>query len=196
MASLDRELYGIPASDRRRKLMIFLVSAVMLISTFFVISRIPDIYESRASVVVAGPQEDRQAVVTRVAAITERLNSRSFLETVIERHNLYPSAVQSGRMESAVGRLRRDIKVDTKWRNDRPEVLSMPTAIPSRCRKGRSNRPCLLFGKMNEAIDKPRMKKPPRSARDSQVENQLGQLGAPRRRRRSSKRAGRCRRDY
>lgn len=163
----------------RRKLMIFLVSALMLISTFFVISRIPDVYESRASVVVAGPQEDRQAVATRVASITERLTSRSYLETVIERHNLFASAVQSGRMESAVGRLRKDIKVDTKWRSDRPEVLTIAYRNPNPAvAKAVATDLVSLFGKMNEAIDKHTSEEAASISQEiTEVENQLGELG-------------------
>jgi uncharacterized protein involved in exopolysaccharide biosynthesis len=109
----------------RRKLLFFLVTAVLLISTFIVISRIPDVYQSSASVVVAGKQEDRQVISSRVATITERINSRSFLEPLVERHGLYPETTSRGAIEAAVGRMRRDIKVSTKYRGDNPEMLTI-----------------------------------------------------------------------
>ena len=97
----------------------------MLISTYIVIARIPDLYQSSASVVVAGKQEDRQVIASRVATITERINSRSFLEPLIQRHGLYPENTQRGAIEAAVGRMRRDIKVSTKYRGDNPEMLTI-----------------------------------------------------------------------
>jgi len=67
--------------------MFLLVSGLVLVSTFIVIARIADLYQSSASVVVAGKEEDRQAISSRVATLTERINSRAFLEPLIERHN-------------------------------------------------------------------------------------------------------------
>src|SRR5215216_4888278 len=109
----------------RRKLLFFLVAAVLLISTFIVIARIPDVYQSSASVVVAGKQEDRQIIASRVATITERINSRSFLEPLVQRHGLYGESTARGTKEASVGRMRRDIKVSTKYRGDNPEMLTI-----------------------------------------------------------------------
>ena len=72
----------------RRKWLIFLIGATMLVSTFLVIADIPNVYESRASIVVAGRQEDRYAIAARVAAITEGMVSRSFLDDIVQRHGL------------------------------------------------------------------------------------------------------------
>src|SRR5688572_29887475 len=92
----------------RRRLLFFLVAVVLLISTFIVIARMPDVYQSTASVVVAGKQEDRQIVASRFTTITERITSRSFLEPLIERHGLYSSTVARGAIEAAVNRMRKD----------------------------------------------------------------------------------------
>src|SRR5262249_40322494 len=114
----------------RRRAMFFLVAAVMLISTFVVISGIPDYYQSTASVVVAGNLEDRMTANSRVATVTERLNSRAFLEPVIERHNLYSGDKSGGAMDSAVNGMRRDIKVESKYRSDTPETLTITYRNP------------------------------------------------------------------
>ncbi|HKG22658.1 MAG TPA: Wzz/FepE/Etk N-terminal domain-containing protein [Blastocatellia bacterium] len=166
----------------RRKLLIFLVAAVLLISTFFVISKIPDIYESRASVVVAAQQADREAISSRVAAITERLTSRSFLETVIERHGLYPSAVRNGAIDSAVGRLRKSINVETRYRGDRPEtlIISYRNSDPVIARTVNEDL-VSLFGNMNDAIEKQRAKEiEDLNTEIAEVENQLNQKGQQR----------------
>src|SRR6185295_18136784 len=109
----------------QRRLLFLVVSGLVLVSTFIVIGRIADLYQSSASVVVAGKEEDRQAISSRVATITERINSRAFLEPLISRHDLYPREVAGGEMDVAVNRLRRDIKIDTKYRGDNPETLTV-----------------------------------------------------------------------
>src|SRR5512143_134761 len=106
----------------RRKLLIFLIAAGMLIATFFVIDQLPNIYEARATVVTSGTQTDRQTVNARVAATTERLTSRAFLEPVITRYDPYNSR---GNIDSALERMRQDLKVDTTYRSDYPERLTI-----------------------------------------------------------------------
>src|SRR5262245_44639105 len=109
----------------RRRLMLFFVVAVMLISTFVVINGIPDMFQSSASVVVAGNHEDKQAVSARVATLTERINSRAFLEGVMRSHNLYPNDLAIGTIDNAAKKMRRNIKVDTSYRNDTPETITI-----------------------------------------------------------------------
>jgi len=109
----------------RRKLLLFLVTAAMLTATFMVIASLPDTYQSKASVVIVGKQEDRQVIAGRVATINERIGSRSFLEPLIEKHNLYAVERARGGVESALARLREDIRVDTKYRGEIPEKLTI-----------------------------------------------------------------------
>ena len=85
----------------RRKLLFTLVVLAMLIATYVAISRIPNVYQSSASVVVAGKQEDRSAIASRVTTITEKLTSRTYLEPLIERHDLYPNEMGRGAIEAA-----------------------------------------------------------------------------------------------
>jgi uncharacterized protein involved in exopolysaccharide biosynthesis len=107
----------------RRKLLIFLITAGMLISTFFVISRLPDVYESRATVVVASQQNDRQSVNAQVAAATEQITSRAFLEPIVERYKPYSG--RGGSVDASIERMRQDIKVTTMYRSDFPERLNI-----------------------------------------------------------------------
>ncbi len=109
----------------RRKALFTLVVLAVLIATYAAISRIPNVYQSSASVVVAGKQEDRNAIASRVTTITEKLNSRTYLQPLIERHNLYPNETGRGAIEAAVGRMRKDIKIDAKYRGDNPEMLTI-----------------------------------------------------------------------
>lgn len=159
----------------RRKLMIFLIAAGMLISTFLIIDRLPDIYESKATVVTSGLQADRQAVNSRVAATTERLTSRSFLEPVIERNNPYNG---SG-VESALARMRDDIKIDTFYRSDYPERIT----VAYRHRDPRVAREVAsdlvgAFGKVNEAIEKQSADNASSLASEiAEVENRLRDMG-------------------
>src|SRR5215216_4523423 len=138
----------------RRKLLFFLVAAVLLISTFIVIARIPDVFQSSASVVVAGKQEDRQVIASRVATITERINSRSFLEPLIERHGLYPESASRGAIEASVNRMRRDIKVSTKYRGDNPEMLTITFRhTDPNVAKDVTTDLVSTFEKMNQAVE-------------------------------------------
>src|SRR6266498_1047744 len=106
----------------RRKLLIFLLAMGMLISTFLVIERLPNVYESRATVVTSGALTDRQVVNARVAAATERLTSRAFLEPVINRYHPYNSG---GNIDAAVAEIRKDVRVETTYRSDFPERLTV-----------------------------------------------------------------------
>src|SRR5688572_1089684 len=108
---------------RRKSLFLFAAGATM-IAAFFIINRLPDTYESKATVVVTGKQDERQALADRVAAVRERLSSRSLLESVAQRH-LLTNQAPDGSLDSAINRLRKDTKVDTFMRGDFPERLTL-----------------------------------------------------------------------
>jgi uncharacterized protein involved in exopolysaccharide biosynthesis len=103
----------------RRRLLFFFMAVVMLISTFFVIKGIPTLYESRALIVVYGNKYDDQTNGAQMAAVTEQVTSRSNLESLIQRYDLYPLKSQS-ELEGAVDGMRKSVKLDTKNRGDRP----------------------------------------------------------------------------
>ncbi|HWP43175.1 MAG TPA: Wzz/FepE/Etk N-terminal domain-containing protein, partial [Blastocatellia bacterium] len=165
----------------RRRWLILSVTVIMLISTFFIISRIPDVYESRASIVVAGAHNDWAEVNARFAALSERLTSRSFLETIAERNNLYnPSSGDSpeAAMEAAVNRLRDNMRLEPKYRSERPEslVIYYRNTDPATTKSVTTDL-VSLFAKMNEAIEK-QMDEEANAiqAELKQVEEQLDQL--------------------
>jgi uncharacterized protein involved in exopolysaccharide biosynthesis len=136
----------------RRKLLIVLTAIGMLTATFLLIERLPNIYESSATVVISGTQTERQSANSRVAATTERLNSRAFLEPIITRYDPYNSR---GNVDSAIAQIRQNVKVDTTYRSDFPERLTIAY---------RHNDPGIAnavatdlvsaFGNMNEAMEK------------------------------------------
>ena len=166
----------------RRRALFFLVAAVLLISTFIVIARTPDLYQSTASVVVAGKQEDRQIIASRVTTITERITSRSFLEPLIERHNLYPSTVARGAIESAVNRMRKDIKLSTKYRGDNPEMLTITFRhTDPETAKNVATDLVSTFDRMNNAVEQ-RMSEQANNITTeiAQIEERLNQLGQQR----------------
>lgn len=137
----------------QKKLVFFLVSMAMLLATFIIVRRIPDQYQSKASIVIAGTQDDRSATAARVTTTTEKLYSRAFLEPLILRHNLYPKEVERGAMESAVGRMRKDIKVDMKYRGDYVESLTIAYRSPNpEAAQGVANDLVEAFGTMNQAV--------------------------------------------
>jgi polysaccharide biosynthesis transport protein len=166
----------------RRKLLFFLVMSVLLISTFIVINRIPDVYQSSASVVVAGKQEDRQIISSRVATITERINSRSLLEPLVQRHGLYPETTAQGAMESAVNRMRRDIKVSTKYRGDNPEMLTITFRHTSpTVAKDVATDLVSTFEKMNLAVEQQTVEQVNSvNSELAEIENRLNQLAQQR----------------
>lgn len=166
----------------RRRLLFFLVAAVLLISTFIVIARMPDLYQSTASVVVAGKQEDRQIISSRVTTITERINSRSFLEPLIERHNLYSSAVARGAIESAVNSFRKDIKLSTKYRGDNPEMLTITYRHTNpETAKNVTTDLVSTFDRMNNAVEQRMTDQANNITTEiAQIEERLNQLGQKR----------------
>lgn len=162
-----------------RKLLFLLVVLAVVISTYVVISKIPDVYQSSASVVVAGKQEDRSAIASRVATITEKLNSRSYLQPLIERHELYPNEMRRGAVEAAVGRMRRDIKLDAKYRGDNPEMLTITYRhVDPVVAKEVATDLVSKFSNMNEAMEKEVADQSEQIAAELQeIEGRMDQLG-------------------
>lgn len=100
---------------KRRKLVIFFVTLVVLLAALTVILRMPPVYESRALVLVSGAIYDRQANGAQIAAVTEQLTSRANLESLVNKYNLAHDPAQ---MDATVATLAKGIKLDTKFRSD------------------------------------------------------------------------------
>ncbi|HST21687.1 MAG TPA: Wzz/FepE/Etk N-terminal domain-containing protein, partial [Blastocatellia bacterium] len=163
----------------RRKVLFTMVVLAVLIATYAAISRIPNVYQSSASVVVAGKQEDRNAIASRVTTITEKLNSRTYLQPLIERHNLYPNEMGRGAVEAAVGRMRKDIKIDAKYRGDNPEMLTIAfrNTDPA-VAKDVATDLVSRFSNMNQAIEQEVSDQSGQIASElAEIEGRLNQLG-------------------
>lgn len=108
-----------------RRWLVLGLASVVLLSCYLVIRRIPDVYESRAVVVVADPQEDGLVTSGYVAAVREQMRSRATLEPVIRKHDLYRPILERAGMDVAVEQMRRALAVETTERRERLESLSV-----------------------------------------------------------------------
>jgi uncharacterized protein involved in exopolysaccharide biosynthesis len=115
----------------RRKRTLFLMALVMLIATYFIIKRIPALYESRSMIVVttlALPEDFTKT--TSFASVMQQLTSRGNLASLVQRHKLYP---QLKDLDVAIGKLSKDVKIDVKMRGyypDGPESVSLTYRYP------------------------------------------------------------------
>src|SRR2546423_12882622 len=108
----------------RRKWLILLPTVAVAVAVAWVVWRLPDVYESTTLLTVrpatistsAIPQLSDSDLTIRINNITQEVTSRSKLEPMIERYNLY--AVERGRgaaMDELVERMRaKDVKIDRK----------------------------------------------------------------------------------
>src|SRR5262245_34973194 len=108
----------------RKKWLIFLVSASVLIATLLIIRRIPNLYESRSLIAISGHANDDQPLPgTLFASLTQQITSRGNLAAIIHRYGLYrKDSGQAPDLDAAVARLRKEIKLDIKMRNYYPEA--------------------------------------------------------------------------
>lgn len=109
----------------RRKGLVLFVAGVVLVAALLVILRIPRVFESKSLIVVSGAIYDRNANGAQIAAVTEQLTSRSNLEALVNKYQLYP---EINRIDLRVQNLQNDIKFDTKFRSDSqgfPESFSI-----------------------------------------------------------------------
>jgi uncharacterized protein involved in exopolysaccharide biosynthesis len=116
----------------RKKLVIFLVAAPVVIAASLVIRRIPSIYESRASLAISiqgNGNDERLLPGASLAALTQQMTSYGNMATIIRHYDLYHQAAgQAPDLNSQVERLRRSVKLDIKMRNyypDAPESLTI-----------------------------------------------------------------------
>src|SRR5215831_5281315 len=164
-----------------RKFLLLLAVGSMLAGTLAVIRRIPDSYQSNASIVITDSGEGRDLVSGRVAAAIERLSSRAFLEPIIEENHLY-SNVAARDMDAAVATMRKDIRIEPKYRGDIPEMVSVSYRNPNPgTAKTVATELVSVFVKMNNAIENQNVAAQA-STRDEigQVEGRLRQLSIAR----------------
>src|SRR5215203_3401014 len=113
---------------RRRKWLLILPTIAIASAVAYVVYRLPDVYES-STLIVVRPSTLPKAVVTtntednltrQLAAITQVVTSRSSLEPLLNKYELYKSERSRGEaMESIIDTMRKniDVKVNTT-RND------------------------------------------------------------------------------
>src|SRR5262245_28285303 len=75
----------------RKKLLIILVAASVSIATMLIIRRIPNVYESHASIVISNQgNNDHLPSSPTLTALTQRMTSQGNLAEVVRRYDLYP----------------------------------------------------------------------------------------------------------
>jgi uncharacterized protein involved in exopolysaccharide biosynthesis len=110
----------------RKKLLIFLVAASVSVATFLIIRRIPNLYESRALIVISNQVNGNDGSLLpspSLTGLTQRMTSDGNLMAIVRRYDLYQQP--PGRIDGpniAVELLRKAIKVDVKMRNYYPEA--------------------------------------------------------------------------
>src|SRR6266851_2716380 len=116
--SLDRALEALG----RRKWGALLVFAAVFGAAASVALSLPDIYRATATVLVERQQVSEVFVTpsvtaeleTRIQTIEHQVMSRIRLTELISRLNLYPEARKKAPIETLVGRMRRDIRLELK----------------------------------------------------------------------------------
>jgi polysaccharide chain length determinant protein (PEP-CTERM system associated) len=113
---------------RRRKWLIILPVIAITTAVTWVVLRLPDIYESTTLIVVRPsnlpqgmvPQLGEDTVTRQLASINQVVTSRSSLEPLVDRYDLYKAERLRGEpMESIIQRTRNDINVTVnRSRND------------------------------------------------------------------------------
>ena len=113
---------------RRRKWLIILPAVAVLIASSYAIYKLPDVYKSSTLIVVKSstlpqsviPMSTEEALTRQLAGITQVVTSRSSLEPLIDKYQLYKAERLRGEpMESIYGMIGDDIHVEVNTtRND------------------------------------------------------------------------------
>jgi len=126
----------------RRKWLGILVTVLPLTAGVSIIMALPDLFESTALVMIERQQVPEAFVrptVTseleiRLQTISQEILSRSRLETLITRFNLYPDLRTPTSSEQAVGRMRSDIRLEMKANENRRAGTTTAFALSYRGR--------------------------------------------------------------
>lgn len=105
----------------RRKWLIILPVIAVATAVAWVVYRLPDVYESKTLIVVKQstlpdgviPTVTEDSLTRQLSSITQVVTSRSSLEPLVDKYELYRVERQRGEpMESIIGMMRRAIRVD------------------------------------------------------------------------------------
>jgi uncharacterized protein involved in exopolysaccharide biosynthesis len=117
----------------RRKSSVVLISIAILLSLWPIIERLPNSYESRGLVSIASPAGLETAIISgQITSATQQINSQSLLESIVKKCIPYPELKNT---DDAVSKLRKKIKIETKFRGyypDGPESLTITYRHPDR----------------------------------------------------------------
>ena len=117
----------------RRKWLAILVFLVPFVCTFSLARALPDLYRSTATLLVERPQVAETFVKssvtseqeTQLQTISQEILSRSRLQELITRFDLYPEYRKQATPEEVIERMRRDIRMEFKGMD--PQVVRGPT---------------------------------------------------------------------
>src|SRR5207249_8423878 len=117
----------------RRKWLAILVFLVPFACTFSLARALPDLYRSTATLLVERPQVAETFVKssvtseqeTQLQTISQEILSRSRLQELITRFDLYPEYRKQATPEEVIERMRRDIRMEFKGMD--PQVVRGPT---------------------------------------------------------------------
>src|SRR6186713_1497486 len=133
-----------------RKWLIVLPAIAVAVAVAWVVYRLPDVYESSTLIVVTPstlptsvvPTVSEDTITRQLSGIAQVVTSRSSLEPLVEKYELYARERQRGEpMESVIDMMRRDIVVqvntsrnditdgfDIKYRYRDPKITQAVTA--------------------------------------------------------------------
>lgn len=113
---------------RKRKWLIILPMIAVATAVAYVVYRLPDIYESTTLIVVTSstlptnvvPTATEDSITRQLSGITQIVASRSSLEPLVQKYDLYKSERLRGEpIESVIAMMRKDINVEVNTsRND------------------------------------------------------------------------------
>jgi uncharacterized protein involved in exopolysaccharide biosynthesis len=110
MMSSPRSLTDYLRAARRRSLVILATAIVFAVAAFFAAKRLPNLYQSSASITVeSATNESASDSSRRLAAIQQRLASRELLDAVIANSGLLDGS--SSRAEDLLANMRAEIRV-------------------------------------------------------------------------------------
>jgi succinoglycan biosynthesis transport protein ExoP len=136
-------LAGALAALRRRRWSALFAFVAALTAVISIVSFLPDVYGSSATVLIDRqqiPDELVRSTVTsgleiRLHTISQEILSRSRLQALIERFDLYPELRRNASMEEVVERMRDDIRIELKGgapRNERATTVAFTVSYIGR----------------------------------------------------------------
>lgn len=116
----------------RRKWAILLPTVVVAVAVAYVVWRLPDVYESTSLLIVRPPtiasafipRLSEEDLSLRINNISQEVLSRSVLQPLIERYDLYVRERRNGEpMEAIIERMRRDVRIQIESTRDTPNAF-------------------------------------------------------------------------